>query len=108
MPGSGGVTVTDLTVTYAGRSAAAVGPLTFTAPHGRITALDGPSGAGKSTVLGVLAGTVGTAAEPRCPATSPAWTATHIAWVPQHPVMVADSVLDEVLLYLSGGPIGGL
>ena len=55
----GGVTVTGLEVTYAGRSAPAVGPLTFTAPPGRITALDGPSGAGKSTVLAVLAGTIG-------------------------------------------------
>lgn len=44
----GGVTVTGLEVTYAGRSAPAVGPLTFIAPPGRITALDGPSGAGKA------------------------------------------------------------
>src|SRR6478609_7783122 len=51
--------VTGLTVTYAGRSATAVGPMTFTAPLDRITALDGPSGAGKSTVLGVLAGIIG-------------------------------------------------
>ena len=49
-----------LTVRYGGRTDAAVGPLSFTAAPGRITALDGPSGAGKSTVLGVLAGTIGT------------------------------------------------
>ena len=60
------MTVTGLTVTYAGRSAPAVGPLSFTAPPGRITALDGPSGAGKSTVLGVLAGTVGDGGGHQC------------------------------------------
>lgn len=33
-----------------------VGPLTFTAPHGRTVGLRGPSGAGKSTVLRALVG----------------------------------------------------
>ncbi|QHK18847.1 thiol reductant ABC exporter subunit CydD [Pseudarthrobacter psychrotolerans] len=103
VPGPGGVTVTDLTVTYSGRSAPAVGPLTFTAPHGQITALDGPSGAGKSTVLGVLAGTVGDGAGTTVSGRLSGLERGTIAWVPQHPVMVADSVLDEVLLYLSGG-----
>jgi ATP-binding cassette subfamily C protein CydCD len=103
VPGPGGVTVTNLTVTYSGRSAPAVGPLTFTAPHGQITALDGPSGAGKSTVLGVLAGTVGDGAGTTVSGRLSGLTRGTIAWVPQHPVMVADSVLDEVLLYLSGG-----
>ena len=54
------LSVAGLTVRYGGRTDAAVGPLSFTAAPGRITALDGPSGAGKSTVLGVLAGTIGT------------------------------------------------
>ncbi|WP_426986490.1 thiol reductant ABC exporter subunit CydD [Pseudarthrobacter sp. Y6] len=103
VPGSGGVTVTDLTVTYSGRSAPAVGPLTFTAPHGLITALDGPSGAGKSTVLGVLAGTVGDGGGTTVSGRLSGLERDAIAWVPQHPVMVADSVLDEVLLYLNGG-----
>lgn len=102
VPGSGGVRVTGLTVTYSGRSAPAVGPLTFTAPHGLITALDGPSGAGKSTVLGVLAGTVGDGGGTTVSGRLAGLQRDAIAWVPQHPVMVADSVLDEVLLYLSG------
>src|SRR5215217_500953 len=38
------ITVTGLTVSYDGRSRPAIGPLTFTAPQSRITALDGPSG----------------------------------------------------------------
>ncbi|MEE9098413.1 thiol reductant ABC exporter subunit CydD [Pseudarthrobacter phenanthrenivorans] len=109
--------VTALTVTYGGRSAAAVGPLTFTAPQDRITALDGPSGAGKSTILGVLAGTIGT--DGGTGSTGAGSTGTRItgsisgldrrlvAWVPQHPVMVAGTVLDEVLLYLSPDPAHG-
>lgn len=104
VPGSGEVTVTDLTVTYSGRSAPALGPLTFTAPFGLITALDGPSGAGKSTVLGVLAGTIGDGGGTAVSGCLYGPGRDAIAWVPQHPVMVADSVLDEVLLYLNGGP----
>ncbi len=102
-PDSRGVTVTGLTVTYAGRSAAAVGPLSFTAPHGRITALDGPSGAGKSTILGVLAGTVGDGGGTSVSGRIAGLDRSAIAWVPQHPVMVAGSVLDEVILYVRGG-----
>jgi ATP-binding cassette subfamily C protein CydCD len=105
--GQDAVTVTDLTVTYAGRAAAAVGPLTFTAPKGLITALDGPSGAGKSTVLGVLAGTVGDGAGTTVSGRISGLDRAEAAWVPQHPVMVADSVLAEVLLYLNGGTVGG-
>jgi ATP-binding cassette subfamily C protein CydCD len=102
-PDSGGVTVTDLTVTYAGRAGAAVGRLTFTAPRGRITALDGPSGAGKSTVLGVLAGTVGDGGGTEVSGQLSGLDRSAIAWVPQHPVMVADSVLEEVTLYVNSG-----
>ncbi|MET3204302.1 UNVERIFIED_ORG: ATP-binding cassette subfamily C protein CydCD [Arthrobacter sp. UYEF13] len=103
VPGSVGVRITGLTVTYSGRSAPAVGPLTFTAPQGLITALDGPSGAGKSTVLGVLAGTVGDGGGTTVSGRLAGLQRDAVAWVPQHPVMVADSVLGEVVLYLGGG-----
>ncbi|WP_426766858.1 thiol reductant ABC exporter subunit CydD [Pseudarthrobacter sp. 1G09] len=98
------LTVTGLTVTYRGRSRAAVGPLTFEAPQSRITALDGPSGAGKSTVLGVLAGTIGDGGGTSVSGTVTGLDRTAVAWVPQHPVLVADRVLDEVLLYLGANP----
>jgi ATP-binding cassette subfamily C protein CydCD len=101
--GPGGVTVTDLTVTYAARAGAAVGPLTFTAPHGQVTALDGPSGAGKSTILGVLAGTVGDGGGTVVSGRLSGFDRGTLAWVPQHPVMVADSVLEEVTLYVNSG-----
>ncbi|MDQ0801590.1 ATP-binding cassette subfamily C protein CydCD [Arthrobacter sp. SLBN-112] len=96
--------VTGLTVRYAGRAGTAVGPLTFTAPQDRITALDGPSGSGKSTILGVLAGTIGAGNGTSISGSIRGLDRGAIAWVPQHPVMVAGTVLDEVLLYLTRDP----
>ena len=110
------LTVAGLTVRYGGRTDAAVGPLSFTAAPGRITALDGPSGAGKSTVLGVLAGTIGTGGGADRPdrhttvtGRLEGFTTADIAWVPQHPVMVAPTVLEEIRLYLGSahGPADG-
>lgn len=102
--------VAGLTVRYGGRTDAAIGPLSFTAAPGRITALDGPSGAGKSTILGVLAGTIGTGGgtdqETTITGRLEGFTTADLAWVPQHPVMVAPTVLDEIRLYLgsAAGP----
>lgn len=101
--GPAGVTVRELTVSYPGRQGPAVGPLSFSAPAGLVTALDGPSGAGKSTVLGVLAGTVGSGGGSTASGTIEGFAADAVAWVPQHPVMVADTVRGEVLLYLTAG-----
>ena len=106
------MSVAGLTVRYGGRTDAAVGPLSFTAAPGRITALDGPSGAGKSTVLGVLAGTIGTGGgtdqdrQTTVTGRLEGFTTADLAWVPQHPVMVAPTVLDEIRLYLgsAAGP----
>ncbi|WAH97864.1 thiol reductant ABC exporter subunit CydD [Arthrobacter sp. MMS18-M83] len=100
------VVVTGLTVSYAGRAAAAVGPIDFHAPAGQITALDGRSGSGKSTVLGVLAGTIGDSPQARVSGTVAGLGAGAVAWVPQHPVMVAGTVLDEIVLYVNGGSRG--
>ncbi|MET3811126.1 thiol reductant ABC exporter subunit CydD [Arthrobacter sp. UYEF3] len=98
------VTVRGLSVRYAGRADAAVGPLSFTAAPGTITALDGRSGAGKSTVLGVLAGTVGAGAGAELTGRIEGFTPADLAWVPQHPAMVEPTVLEEVLLYLGTPP----
>jgi ATP-binding cassette subfamily C protein CydCD len=101
--GPASLTVRDLTVSYPGRQGPAVGPLSFSAPAGLVTALDGPSGAGKSTVLGVLAGTVGSGGGTAVSGTVEGFASGELAWVPQHPVMVADTVRGEVLLYLTAG-----
>jgi ATP-binding cassette, subfamily C, bacterial CydCD len=97
------VTVRELTVTYGGRLDPAVGPLSFDVPPGLITALHGPSGAGKSTILGVLAGTVGTGGSANVSGRIAGFSPAEVAWVPQHPVMVEQSVLAEVRLYLGSG-----
>jgi ATP-binding cassette subfamily C protein CydCD len=110
VPGQGArppaVVVSGLTVRYGGRTDAAVGPLSFTAAPGRITALDGASGAGKSSVLGVLAGTIGAGGGTAVSGRLEGFTRADIAWVPQHPVMVAPTVLDEILLYLGNAGSG--
>lgn len=98
-----GVVVTGLTVTYAGRAAAAVGPLDFRAPAGQITALDGRSGSGKSTILGALAGTIGDGPLAAIEGSVTGLGPGAVAWVPQHPVILASTVLDEIILYLNGG-----
>ena len=100
------VTVRGLTVRYGGRRDAAVGPLSFTAAAGRITALDGASGAGKSTVLGVLAGTIGAGGGTAVSGRLEGFTTADLAWVPQHPVMVAPTVLAEIRLYLGDAASG--
>jgi ATP-binding cassette subfamily C protein CydCD len=90
----GSFRVVDLTIDYPGRVAPAVDQLSFIARPGTITALDGPSGSGKSSVLEVLAGN-------REPSGGSVWgiDPQHVAWVPQHPHTVADTVIDELRLY---------
>ncbi|MBH0117061.1 thiol reductant ABC exporter subunit CydC [Salinibacterium sp. NG253] len=91
---AGAFRVVNLTIAYDGRALPAVNGLNFRATPGTITALDGPSGSGKSSVLEVLAGN-------REPSGGSVWgiDVSRVAWVPQHPHTVADTVLDELRLY---------
>ncbi|NYF08952.1 ATP-binding cassette subfamily C protein CydCD [Leifsonia sp. AK011] len=88
------LTVRDLVVVRDDRNAPIVDGLSFTAPHGSITAIEGASGAGKSTVLGVLAGLV-----PVQSGSVRGVVADRVAWVPQHPRTIAATVWHEVRLY---------
>ncbi|MCW4384389.1 thiol reductant ABC exporter subunit CydD [Salinibacterium sp. SYSU T00001] len=101
------VSAQGLTVRYAERETPAVSRLDFTAPEGGITVLDGPSGAGKTTVLRLLAGRLpegehGAVVEGLVTLVD----RERVAWLPQHPHALADSVREELELYSEGVPTG--
>lgn len=90
------VGVRDLTVSYEGRST--VGPHSFEVTPGSITALFGASGTGKSTLLAALAGQVD-ADEVVVTGSVDGVNPQRVAWLPQHPHFVGDTVADELRLY---------
>ena len=90
------VSVRNLMVSYEGRST--VGPHSFELETGAVTALSGASGTGKSTVLAALAGQVDApdvVVAGAVDGVDPQW----IAWLPQHPHFVGDTVGDELRIY---------
>lgn len=114
-PASDQVRVAELTVRHPNRLHPTLNRLSFTAPRNAITLLDGASGSGKSTVLSALAGVLG-ASDPdedsgtergRVSGSIFGIPQGHIAWLPQHPHTVADTVLDELLLYAHGSAASG-
>ncbi|WP_159618930.1 thiol reductant ABC exporter subunit CydC [Arthrobacter zhaoguopingii] len=99
-----GVAVHDLTARFAGAGGPLFTGLTFRLAEGRITALTGPSGSGKSTLMALLAGT------PPVPGLDITGTVSgavpgSVAWVPQHPEFLSDTVGEELALY-AGLPAG--
>jgi ATP-binding cassette subfamily C protein CydCD len=103
--GNAAVRVANLTVSYGDRGRPAVDDLSFELAARRTAALVGESGSGKSTVIAVLAGRVrpgvdGTRVTGQVSGLSP----ERVAWVPQHPVAVADSVRQELEIYGDGIP----
>jgi ATP-binding cassette, subfamily C, bacterial CydCD len=86
----GAVRVTGVTVLRA----PAVTALTAVFPKGSVTAVTGASGTGKSTLLGVLAGTVAPDA-----GTVGGVDPDRIAWMPQHPSFVGETVRAELARY---------
>ncbi|GAA2632197.1 thiol reductant ABC exporter subunit CydD [Streptomyces vastus] len=98
------ITVNNLTVTRPGRPAPAVENLSFTVRPGETVALTGPSGAGKTSVLSVLLGftapTAGTltVGDRDLADIAPELWHRRIAWVPQHPHLIAGTVADNVRL----------
>jgi ATP-binding cassette subfamily C protein CydCD len=98
------VAVSDLTARFAGAGGPLFAGLTFRLAEGRITALTGPSGSGKSTLMALLAGTTAVQGLEITGTVSGAAPGS-VAWVPQHPEFLSDTVGEELALYagLPGG-----
>ncbi|MER2133854.1 MAG: thiol reductant ABC exporter subunit CydD [Arthrobacter sp.] len=95
----GGVSVRGLTVKYDGRPDPVLENLSFTVPAGAIAALTGPSGSGKTTVLEVLAGLRRDGAGVQLSGEASGTDRARVAWIPQHPVLVEETVAAEIGLY---------
>ncbi|WP_246021297.1 thiol reductant ABC exporter subunit CydD [Arthrobacter echini] len=91
--------VRGLTIGYEGRDGDVVENLDFTVAAGTIAALSGPSGSGKTSVLEVLAGLRGHGSATRARGTITGIDSSTIAWIPQHPVLTAETVAEEIGLY---------
>ena len=100
------IEITRLSVTYADRTTPSLDNLTASIESRSITAIVGPSGAGKSTLIEVLAGrladgTDGATAHGTVRGVDP----SRVAWLPQRPIAVGDTVLEELRIYGDGIPL---
>jgi ATP-binding cassette subfamily C protein CydCD len=98
-PAGTAVTVSGLTIRYAGRPKPAVADLSFSVPAGSIAALTGASGTGKTSVLEALAGLRRSGGGTTIEGTVTGVERAGIAWVPQHPVLVEETTAAEIALY---------
>lgn len=101
-PGAHGaepVTVSGLSITYPERETAAVSGFTCAIPFGTIAALTGPSGSGKTSVLEVLAGLRRDGARMRISGEVAGVGQGTVAWIPQHPVLIGETVVEEIAVY---------
>lgn len=92
-PATGDLVLDRVSVTYPGRTAPALAPLSAVLPSRGVTVVSGPSGCGKSTLLRVVAGLVEhdgvlSSRPPR----------SQVAWLPQQPRFVRGSVADNLRL----------
>ena len=89
-------------VRYPDRHADGLPPTDLTIEPGEMVALVGASGCGKSTLLSVLLGFVeandGEIIVDGVRVTDPSGLRPRIAWVPQHPALVAGTIADNVRL----------
>ncbi|MCC3299098.1 thiol reductant ABC exporter subunit CydD [Arthrobacter caoxuetaonis] len=96
---AGAVAVHGLTVRYPGRPGAVIDGLSFIVPVGSIAALTGPSGSGKTSVLEILAGLRRDGAGATIAGTVQGVDRASVAWIPQHPVLMEETVREEIGLY---------
>ncbi len=97
---SASISADRFTVSYDSRLVLA--PINFTLPSAGVTALLGASGSGKSTLIRALAGRLHADADAAGDLSGTAGRS--IAWAPQHPHTVADTVRGELALYAEGAP----
>ncbi|MFJ6003191.1 thiol reductant ABC exporter subunit CydC [Arthrobacter sp. NPDC092385] len=100
VPGS--IAVTGLTARYDGALRPVVEDVTFILEPGSVTALRGASGSGKSTLMRALAGGAAVPAGLRLEGQVTGLEEGVVAWVPQHPELLMQTVGAELALY--GGP----
>jgi ABC-type transport system involved in cytochrome bd biosynthesis fused ATPase/permease subunit len=98
------VAVQDVSVRRGDGAACAPAPTSFGLGRSEVVALVGRSGCGKSTLLGVMlgfvepsTGTVWADDISTAEAERQSWLA-HIAWMPQRPTLVADTIASNVAL----------
>ena len=98
------IVIRELTVTYPGRAAPALGRISLTIEPEEVVAITGPSGCGKSTLLAVLLGFVTpqagsvTVGGVELDALDPdAWRAL-ISWMPQRPHLFSASIASNIRL----------
>ncbi|MPY11089.1 thiol reductant ABC exporter subunit CydD [Arthrobacter bussei] len=88
-----------VTVRYDGVVPPVVANVSFRLERGTVTALRGPSGTGKSTLMRALAGGAAVPAGLHVEGTITAPADGAVAWVPQHPELIAPTVRAELALY---------
>ena len=97
--GSAVVVLANVTARYEGVLAPVVDDVSFRLAPGSVTALRGPSGSGKSTLMHILAGTAAWPPGLQVEGTVAGPGDGSIAWVPQHPKLIAPTVRAELALY---------
>ncbi|WP_189636316.1 thiol reductant ABC exporter subunit CydD [Arthrobacter sp. NamB2] len=97
VPGS--IRVQGLTARYDGVLEPVVDDVSFVLEPGTVTALRGASGSGKSTLMRAMAGGAAVPAGLRLEGRIEGLDDGDVAWVPQHPELLLDTVRAELALY---------
>jgi ATP-binding cassette subfamily C protein CydCD len=97
------IRVEDVSVRHEGRADPAPAQATFTIAPGRLTVLVGPSGCGKSTLLSCLLGFAVPATGTITGSVTPG-AGAGAGWLPQHPILFAGTVADNIRLGWPGAP----